>query len=240
MVEMSSGRFKVLNVKSLLRSVYHPGGTPVAQPDADKVRRAAQCVVGAAMASAAVPVFLRPVRLGGPDAGARTTYADGGVRLSLFEASVARAVRYFEDETPSVRGSGRVTLYALRNGPTIVKPAARNRGSSSFQINEKPDALTMALRAYSIIVNQTEVNSIADLRLVHPSGEIRFASADGYDWKARTPCAKDSGAGADDAMFDPQFMRCLIAWGRDKADRFGWTSLDPLPLAAAAGMTEDR
>lgn len=226
-VDMRSGDFKVLNVKTLLRRVYYLGEVEIKHPDPARVGRAAQCVVGAAMASAAVPVFLRPVRLGGPDPDSYRTYADGGVRLSLFDAQLARSASAL-----AALDKSDVTLFALRNGPTIVRPAGDEPGSASAKIDSRPDALTMALRSYSIIVNQAEVTSIAGLRLVNRAGTIKYTSADGYDWKDR-PCRKVSEIAAAEGrppvkqpMFDPQFMKCLIRWGREKEHARGWIELD--------------
>lgn len=228
-VDLRSGDFAVVDVKKLLRGVLYPDGREVARPDPERLRRATQCLVGVTMASAAVPVSLRPVRLGGPAPGAYHSYADGGVRLSLFEAQVARAVRTFAAQPRTT-----VTLFALRNGPTIVRPAEHEPNSSAAKIDVHPDAMAVALRSYSIIVNQTEVASIATLRLIDPVSTINFTSADGYDWQGKCTTISEQAAAAGakavtQPMFDPQFMKCLSAWGRKKEGAKGWVELRRVP-----------
>lgn len=217
LVEAGSGDFKVVDVSAMLRHVYLDNGAPVAHPKTEDVRKVAQCVTGVAMASSAIPVFLRTVRIGGPQPASYKTYVDGGVRLSLFEARVSLAA-----EEAQRNGDVNVAIYAIRNGPTVVKPDRPPENSTVRPIDAKPDAGAVALRSYSTIVNQSEVMSIASLRLLHPSGPINLATADGYYGMARQKCQKMT---KDDVMFDKDFMRCLIVWGEDKANRYPWISL---------------
>lgn len=188
---------------------------------------AQQCIAGAAMASVAMPVFFQQVRVGGQDPRA---YYDGGVRLSVFEAEVARRVHAAARAAGLVDSSDAAdpsapTLYVLRNGPTTVANADTPQGPA-------PDALSNALRAEAIVVNQLEVQSIADLRLAHPSGPILLITADGWD-RAAGPCIKPK-----DVMFDPAFMHCLTRFGRTRAQRDPpWRALSPLaPGESAADL----
>jgi hypothetical protein len=90
------------------------------------------------------------------------------------------------------------------------------------------DALTNALRAEAIVVNQLEVQSIADLRLADPTGPIGLVTADGFD---RPPgsCVKEP----KDAMFSPSFMACLTRFGAARADRVPpWRALSPIAPGA--------
>lgn len=160
-------------------------------------REAQQCIAGAALASAAMPVFFQQVRVGG------RTFYDGGVRQSVFEVAVAgrafAAASAANAPTPP-------TLFVVRNGPTVLAADPERQSDAA--------ALGNALRAEAIIVNQLEVQSIADLRLAHPTGPIRLVTADGFD-KGATPCVKARGG----VMFDPAFMRCLRHFGEQRAER---------------------
>ena len=203
-----------------------------ALPDRERAR---SCLTGAALASAAMPVFFQQVRVDGQ------TYYDGGVRQSVFEARVA------SDAGRAVRGQaaalgrlphrvdapqGYLPLYVLRNGPTTlsVLPVDANGRSGA---DRSADALTAAERAEAIVVNEIEVGSIAELRLGHPTGTILMMSADGFDREGR--CVKPK-----DVMFDPGFMACLRAYGRTVADGAGnpWISLPPLRNDPAEAVQE--
>lgn len=246
MVEASSGAFKAIDISGLARSAY-PAAGPARK---DQIARVAQCVVGVAMASAAVPVFQRPVRLRTGPNNQYKTYLDGGVRYSLFEARIAQLAAAMQAPATAAAGGGAgggvgggvggadVTLYAIRNGPTVVRPATPSPEGGPAGVDAKPDAGAVALRAYSTIVNQNELMSIAGLRLLDPTGLINVATADGYASKASEKCVKTGG---EDTLFDPLFMKCLVRWGREKAATVPWISLSPLvPAPREAALRADR
>lgn len=202
---------------------------------------ARECVTGIALASAAMPVFFQQVRING------RTYYDGGVRQSVFEARITRAAQTVATERVNrhlrANSLNRATLptseysriakqaalpiYVVRNGPTIANPDATP--------DTKGDAITNALRAESIIVNQLEVSSIAALRLENPLGPIYLTTADGYNQPLAKPdgtsvgtCRKQNEA----AMFEPSFMTCLAQFGRAKAERnVEWIALRELNVS---------
>ena len=157
------------------------------------------CVTGLVMASAAVPAQLRPVRIDG------ATYVDGGVRASVFAGVTARTL------AESAKSQPAVALDVIRNGPTIV---FRNRDPDDPQgpapVDREPTVLAVGRQSYATIVNQTEVASIALLRLLYPEGDIRVMTADGFYREQR--CVRP-----DDRAFDPTFMACLVDWGERKA-----------------------
>ena len=190
---------------------------------------ARECLVGAALASSAMPVFLQQVRIGG------NTYYDGGVRESVFQARIAAAAERARLRRQSLDGTATppaaMPIYVIRNGPT--REAAL--GEEDSDPNKNADALTAAMRAEPIIVNQIEVGSIAALRLEDSEGEIRLITADG--WNTATACPmKPHGV-----MFDPTFMRCLQRLGRAKADvdrAKRWILLSPIiPSTAPNSVT---
>lgn len=211
-VELATGKFRSFSITAMADAVHgrvrHPGS---ADPRLDR-RQAKDCITGAIMASVAVPVFLRPVTMNSK------TYVDGGVRLSVFEAVIGSMA-----EAVDKQGRYKVELDVVRNGPTVLEPDARDPATGRFQADLRPDAAKNALRSYSAIVNQAEVMSLAGLRLSRPTGQIRYVTADGY--KARGNCPRTMIDGKQsDAMFDIDFMHCLINWGANQAGN-GWRKL---------------
>ncbi|WP_188054486.1 patatin-like phospholipase family protein [Sphingosinithalassobacter sp. CS137] len=183
-------------------------------------RRARACLTGAALASAAMPVFFEPVQIEGE------TYFDGGVRASVFEASVAasaKAALEIEESLnpgrPIPSEEARLPIYVVRNGPTTVE--------ADPGIDTSGGALSAALRAEAIVVNELEVGSIAAIRLEHPSGPLRLVTADGWSSPGRA-CEKPPSV-----MFDPEFMQCLRRFGRARAAsaRDPWIHLSSIATA---------
>ncbi len=161
------------------------------------------CIAGAALASVAMPVFFQQVKVAGK------TYFDGGVRQSVFATFVQREIAsQMSSESP-------LPLLVLRNGPTDMDADDKSNGTLS--------ALTAALRAEAIIVNQVEVSSVASLRLQLPHGRIGFASADGWRNERQDPADPASPTclalknSVKDAQFVPAFMRCLMGYGDRRA-----------------------
>lgn len=224
MVEARTGDFKVVDVSSMIRDAV------AADPTGGKgrLRRTASCVAGVTMASAAVPVQLRPVRLTGPGGSDPHTYTDGGVRLSVFESEVARLA-----EMDGTRHRSKVNIYVMRNGPTVVMPNLPGKGRTLPAVDEKPDAEQVGKMSYATLVNQNEVMSIAALRLVHPNLKIYLATADGYatqqSWRKTGICKRTPGA---KGAFDIEFMNCLAAYGEEKGRVMDepWIRLQPIDL----------
>ena len=186
--------------------------------------QARECIVGAALASAAMPGTFQQVRVD------HQTYYDGGVRLSVFQgelirqASRARAIRPVLTTPPGSSASNDAPIqtgarpevdypiYVIRNGPTTVQPADTKQDP-----DDNADLATNAMRADQIVTNQLEVTSIAALRLTDPKAHF-LTNANG------TGCVKKP-----DSMIDPAFMQCL----RDVGARRGqsatpWKTLPPL------------
>ena len=178
-------------------------------------KEARDCLVGAALASSAMPVFLQQVRIN------KKAYYDGGVRESVF---AARTVASAESARKAASGAPpSVPVYVVRNGPTRAAALAKDDASP----DDHADALTAAMRAEPIIVNQIEVGSIAALRLEDPQGPVNLITADGWQ-NAKPACVKKPKV-----MFQPDFMQCLRSFGRARAmgAKGGWISLDPVSVA---------
>jgi predicted acylesterase/phospholipase RssA len=221
MIEANSGDFGYVDVQELL--------APYGDSDKD-LGEATQCLAGAAIASAAVPVFYQQVRVDGK------TYYDGGVRQSVFLSSVVEArrraaalvnqerQRLLQERGLLALGATATTepppVYVIRNGPTQLQPDDNPPPGTPARIDRKADALNAAQRGEAIMVNQLEVGSIAALRLNQPGGAIWFVSADGYqnytptyDLHVRCGPLKTPR----EAMFVPAFMRCMMDYGRNRA-----------------------
>ena len=199
-VHAADGELRIANLTELIRR-----GLASTKPEAIE-----PCVTGLVMASAAVPAQLRPVRID------EVTYVDGGVRASVFAGVTARTLAEAATSQPAV------SLDVIRNGPTIV---FRNRDPDDAKatppVDREPTVLAVGRQSYATIVNQTEVSSIALLRLLYPKGEIRVMTADGFFRLAG--CQRP-----DNRAFDPTFMACLVGWGETKAaeGESAWIVLD--------------
>lgn len=221
MIEANSGDFGYVDVQELL--------APYGDSDAD-LSKATQCLAGAAIASAAVPVFYQQVRVDGK------TYYDGGVRQSVFLSSVVEARRQAAllvrqerrrllqerglQSADTIAAPEPPPVYVIRNGPTALQPDDNPPPGARARIDRNADALNAAQRGEAIMVNQLEVGSIAALRLNQPGGAIWFVSADGYqnytptyDLHVRCGPLKTPR----EAMFIPAFMRCMMDYGRNRA-----------------------
>lgn len=200
-----------------------------------------QCITGAAMASVAMPFYFQQVRVASDDPkdiktdNTPRTYYDGGVRQSVFFAFTdALTKNLIRSANPQSEGNKKQptprTIFMMRNGPTLALADASS--------DTKADAITAATRGYQLIVNQSEVTSLAAIRPLFPEANIFLTTADYHDKPFTDPGLKGAerryypqGCRREgkqkEAMFDPNFMSCLRAFGRYKAER-GWLKLpDP-------------
>jgi len=200
-IEARSGNFFYSDVQRMARDA--------------SAANARKCIAGTALASAAMPVTFQQVRINS------RAYYDGGVRQSVFASfaeQLGRIVRARETRK-SVESVNDLPFYVIRNGPTGLIAGEGSEGP-----DKSPNALTAAERAQQIVTNQLEVGSIAALRLQKPGGSIRFVSADGWDKHSfTTRKGLKTSCGAIRArlkgrMFDPDFMDCLMDYGRARAD----------------------
>lgn len=229
MIEANSGEFGFVDVQELLKPY---GDTP------KELSEATQCLAGAAIASAAVPVFYQQVRVDG------RTYYDGGVRQSVFLTALVQAQRQADalvrQERLRLLGERGLSppaelpafepppLYVIRNGPTLLGPEEKRYMDYPTKLDTHADALNAAMRAEAIMVNQLEVGSVAALRLSLPGGTIYFTSADGwatYTSRDNARCGPLKENGPRGAMFIPAFMRCIMDYGKTRAINDPWDEL---------------
>lgn len=213
----STGALKVVAVSKMVRAAYTDG-----KPGAAETRALADCVAGVTLASSSIPVRLTPVRIDDE------TYFDGGVRSSVFEAGVANRVAFSAAQPKQATAP---ELYVIRNGPTVVFRDSVDEASQRPKVDVRPDIGRVGMRGYSTIVNQSELMSIAALRLIYPYGSIKVMTADGFHRNG----PPDGCGPRPEAVFDPAFMGCLIKWGASKADHCKWIELaliDPARMDA--------
>ncbi|MEP3722946.1 MAG: patatin-like phospholipase family protein [Parasphingorhabdus sp.] len=210
-VDGSTGQFQYVNTNWIAK-------------ESETLGDAQQCLTAAALSSAAMPTFFQQIKVEGQ------TYFDGGVRKSLFDVRLVNDLAAKRNKVQ--KGLGAVpdesSVYVIRNGPTVPLKG------HDLAVDGSLDALSAALKAYSTIVNEIEVQSIATLRLERPNGGINLISADGFGKPFQRPDAELTGSGCtkldDGTMFDRKFMACLMDFGRHKAKNGEWI---PLPEVAA-------
>lgn len=261
-VKAADGGFYFSHINAIAKKAY-PDGRTAAGPE--RLATAQRCIAAAALASLAMPVFFQQVRVGPRSVkGGMETYYDGGVRQSVFEAAVVNKMMRVAAATRMLNkfhmrafsDADLPPLYVVRNGPTVMLGDSIE-GAISY--NAKKNIIDSALRAESILVNQLEVQSIADLRLANPRGPIFLRTADGFDKPHDTPgddpgmtglpwfsagkrnesCVKQPA----DAMFSPSFMACIMRFGRAHAEGSatpGRTSPSWITLSPLATVKENK
>lgn len=239
-VEAKSGKFQLVVMNDIAKRAMIGDRAG----EAARLKQSQQCLTGAVLASAAMPLYYQQVQVEG------VTYYDGGVRSSILEAlaifvtspeSMRKFAKSLTDKDREALGvstgiakmtgqSGNpdfaapvptsAPLYIIRNGPTTAQIRDRS--------DDETSAITTALRGYSIIVNQSEVMSIAAIRLTHSKGPIYLATADGFDRDfprlatadaTKSPLAGPCRRAYPDMMFEPAFMQCLRDFGKYKAGK---------------------
>ncbi|MEM9310119.1 MAG: hypothetical protein AAGA34_01620 [Pseudomonadota bacterium] len=237
-VEGADGQFKAVNMKEMVTAL---------QADQGPGLEAVDCVTATTLASSAMPVFHQQLRvqraLEAGEAPIETplkdvTLFDGGVRRSVFIsdfgkvyrkpfATLARAMT--RPAFDALLGSDSLAkVYVLRNGPTTA--------TLEENVNEVDGAINQAFRAYSLLVNELEVSSIASLRLANPFGPIDVTTADGSENEELSPNALPGearrGCKKIEEMFSPTFMRCLQNFGARRGmgiELDGQNSPEPIP-----------
>ena len=148
------------------------------------------CYVEAVFASAAVPVVYEPVVLDGRQ------YFDGGVRSSAFLDRAAAVMAGLGAE-----GAARSTLYVVFNN-YLDLPEQPGDGRAI-----KP--LSALNRTRSIAFDQIDRDSLARLKQFADRYDIRWTNL------PAGACAAENTDGSKGEVFNPPFMRCLVAKGRE-------------------------
>lgn len=151
------------------------------------------CYTAALLASSAVPLVFRQVTINGKP------YLDGGVRQSVFVTDLQDAI-----EQALVATNERGRVFVIMNGDTATK-----------RVDAVPAKILPTLdRLRTLVFNQVELTSIYNVAAKSRGMRTYVATAEGQ------PC--DSAVSDKDAVFDPSFMTCLAAFGRER-----WTTGTP-------------
>lgn len=179
------------------------------------------CYTAALIASASVPVIFRQTTING------RPWLDGGLRHSMFLPAMIRTVsraRAFAEMRPGGVIETDRSVYALKNG--VTEPTS---------VDALPAKLLPTIgRLRSIVFHQLEVDSLelAGFHARNNGLKLYSTSADG--WRQSPEC-QGQESGVEDEIFDPGFMRCMIAFGQSrwKAGATPW-KLEPGPSPASA------
>jgi predicted acylesterase/phospholipase RssA len=145
------------------------------------------CYAGALLASSAVPIVFRQVRVGG------RPYLDGGVRQSVFVTEVQDAAGQ-----ALAAGNRTGTMYVLMNGDIATEA-----------VDDLPPKLLPTLdRLRTLVFNQIEQSSIFNVAQRFPTMTTKLATAANHGC---SPLPAEKGA-----IFSPSMMNCLRKYGRSR------------------------
>lgn len=163
------------------------------------------CYAGALLASSAVPIVFRQVRVGG------RPYLDGGVRQSVFVTEVQDAAGQ-----ALAAGNRTGTMYVLMNGDITLKA-----------VDDLPPKLLPTLdRLRTLVFNQVERNSIFNVAQRFPTMTTKLATAENHGC---SPVPAEKGA-----IFSPSMMECLRKFGRSRWNNgVPWTVYQVPPAAGS-------
>lgn len=199
---LASGRVLLVGAVDGLSGAFHYFDLTRMAAELDGAERL-DCYTAALIASSAVPVVFRQATINGKP------WLDGGLRRSVFLPEMIKRIAAAKAAARARRAlietDGRV--HAIMNGP--LEPEA---------VDALPAQLLPTIgRLRSIVFNQAEQNSL-DLSAVYArrAGQRLFATtADGWD-AAGVPECSGARPDVDGQLFDPAFMRCLIAFGSSR------------------------
>lgn len=159
------------------------------------------CYTSALLASAAVPVVFRQITIN------HRPWLDGGVRRAVFLPEMVRQIadakRLAKARKSLIETDG--TVYAIKNG--VVEPTS---------VEALPAKLLPTVnRLRSIVFSQLEQDSFDIAAVYARRAGLRYLTTNANGWRDFGPC-KSQIAGAEDRIFDPGFMKCMIAYGKSK------------------------
>jgi hypothetical protein len=213
-----------------------------AKPDSSDRERIKGCYVEAILASSSVPMAAPPVFID------NRMYADGGARFGVFSDEIGKTI---QDRAQAAGLAEPATTYVIMNGtqkidrlcPWETCPAdAPAPTTLSDQPHKKWNFIDLALRSEGILVNQIYRFSADKIQArANAQGRLfqffkidddadRFPTAFPDVPEAGTlSCAKWRQYDADTLrpiQFYPHFMRCLTAYGIDRASKHKWSDAE--------------
>ena len=208
-----------------------------AEGRAGEADRLKGCYADALVASSIVPPGAKPVFID------NRMYIDGGVRYAVFDDRVREVI---ETASPRIKmmGARSPRLFIILNGSGDTKVQCGKVDEAHCTPEHNPvgqhedwDLLSLALRSVDLLTGQVKRLSVnrVETRGQDLSGDVYFARIRSEELATRPYAIPDFDGerscrdweALDDAHdrpieFHKRYMRCLIAYGRDRAGRADW------------------
>lgn len=205
------------------------------------------CYVDAILASSSAPMAAPPVFID------NRMYMDGGARFGMFSDHVTEVLRR---QTAIADASDRAHVYLLANSDLTLPPQCGYADRSLCPPAPPPattpphrswNLVALGLRSVDVMENQVYRLSAERIALQAQVARDRFHflrlddGANGFSYRLTDPalspdpgpatrtCAewRQADVAIDDPVqFDPRYMHCLIAYGRDRLNAVGWARME--------------
>ena len=212
-VDIDTGEAYAVDMSEIARRVKAPGA------DATAIRAACDCYIETLIASSSAPLGALPVFIDGH------MLVDGGVRFGVFLEEVARSVEVANRRAPVTRSTGPIRVNLIINGDMAISAAPEPRP-------DKWNLIDLASRSEAVLVDQ--IYKFSAMRVedyARQVGAFRFAyvhDQDRHKFDGKTCREWNTIDEADDPLqFHPNFMRCLIDYGRKRAENGQWDKIAP-------------
>lgn len=234
-VDVDTGQAVALDLGEMGARYFKPGNS-AAQKEQIKT-----CYIEAIAASSSAPMASVPVFID------NRMYVDGGMRFGMFSDEIGKAIR---DHAAAFAPHQRASIYLIANGSQETAPHCGKVDKSLCEppnpptgglegAHEKWEFVQLALRSERILVNQVYRFSADKVRTeAQLSGSpFKFARIDSdVDTHVYTLDDPVLGTGTrtckewtaidkatlDPLQFYPRYMRCLIDYGRMRANKDKW------------------
>lgn len=211
--------------------------TAIARQWRDNPDRRAQlkrCYVEVLIASSSVPLAAPPVYIDGEQ------YIDGGARFGMFYLAADQALAQAKAQNARAKAPAPVGFLIL-NGQLEIEPQCRFVAAQGPDGNDYCpadsrlrdwDILELGLRSVDILTNQIyrfsadyaarQVGSPTHFTRIYSDVSVFPATIDGQTLTCSQWHARDMQAQPAPVQFHPDEMKCLIAYGRDRAKIEQW------------------
>jgi len=231
-VSVDDGNAYAFNLTALALGVYD-NGYPAAQ---NRMTMARESYVNALLASSSVPIGALPVQLRIRDVdpgtiGHRTNlFIDGGARNGVFFSGANEA----RHNVPGMAKGGETDISLVVNTVLGKGPWSLDNGNVKNP-STRWKLIPLITRSVDILTDQAYQTSVADV--TDKADKLRVALLDGWHLPGQNPddheyagqtCAQwhDADAKAKPIEFYPQYMACLIDYGRERGRKGLWNKQD--------------